>query len=104
MAWFALILAGFGEVFGVAMISKYHQEKKWYFMTLLVIGFGMSFLLLSYAMQFIAMGTAYAIWTGIGASGGAIIGMLFFKESKDWRRILFITLIIASVIGLKLTS
>ncbi|NMD71320.1 multidrug efflux SMR transporter [Bacillus sp. DNRA2] len=104
MAWIALILAGFGEVFGVTMINKYHQKQKWYFLLLLITGFALSFLLLTYAMEYIAMGTAYAIWTGIGASGGAIIGMLFFNESKDWQRILFITIIIASVIGLKLTA
>lgn len=104
MAWVALILAGLGEVFGVAMISKYHQNKKWHSLVLLILGFGLSFLLLTYAMELITMGTAYAIWTGIGASGGAIIGMLFFKESKDWKRILFITIIITSVIGLKIVS
>ena len=47
---------------------------------------------------------AYAIWTGIGASGGAVIGMLFYNESKDWRRVICIFLIISAVIGLKLVS
>lgn len=104
MAWISLIVAGFGEVFGVAMINKYHLDRKWTSLVLLAAGFGSSFLLLSYAMESIAMGTAYAIWTGIGASGGAIIGILLYGESKDWKRILFITIIITSVIGLKLVS
>ncbi len=61
----------------------------------------LSFSLLSLAMQEITMATAYAIWTGIGAGGGVLIGILFFKESKNLKKLLFITLIIASVIGLK---
>lgn len=50
------------------------------------------------------MGTAYAIWTGIGTSGGALVGMLFFGESKNWRRILFIFMIFGATVGLKLIS
>ena len=47
---------------------------------------------------------AYAIWTGIGAAGGALLGMLFFNESKDWRRIVCITLVLGSAVCLKLIS
>lgn len=104
MAWIALIIAGLLEVFGVAMMNRWQQYKHWTTIAALVVGFGSSLGLLSYAMETIPMGTAYAIWTGIGAAGGAIIGMIFFKESKDWRRILFITIILASAIGLKLFS
>ncbi len=50
------------------------------------------------------MGTAYAIWTGIGTVGGALVGMLFFGESKEWRRILFMAMVLAAAIGLKLIS
>ena len=50
------------------------------------------------------MGTAYAIWTGIGASGGALVGMFFYNEGKDWRRIICIALIISAVVGLKFLS
>lgn len=104
MAWVALIIAGLLEVFGVAMMNRWQQSKHWMTIAALIIGFGSSLALLSYAMETIPMGTAYAIWTGIGAAGGALIGMIFFKESKDWRRILFITLILCSAIGLKLFS
>lgn len=104
MAWIALIIAGLLEVFGVAMMNRWHESKKWQSILYLALGFGSSLALLSYAMVTIPMGTAYAIWTGIGASGGALIGMLFFNESKDWRRILFIFIILASAIGLKLFS
>lgn len=104
MAWTALVLAGVFEMFGVAMINKLHQDRNWQSLLLLLIGFGASFIFLSYAMETLAMGTAYAIWTGIGASGGAILGMLFYNESKDWKRILFIAMVLGSAVGLKLVS
>lgn len=104
MAWIALVLAGFCEMFGVAMINKLHQDRNWQSFVLLALGFGASFVFLSYAMETLAMGTAYAVWTGIGASGGAILGMLFYNESKDWKRIFFIALVLGAAVGLKLVS
>ncbi|HEY2420581.1 MAG TPA: multidrug efflux SMR transporter [Neobacillus sp.] len=104
MAWASLILAGLCEMFGVAMINKLNNSRNWRSLVLLVLGFGASFLFLSYAMKFLPMGTAYAIWTGIGASGGAILGMMFYGESKDWRRIVCIAMVLSAAIGLKLVS
>ncbi len=104
MAWIAIIVAGFCEVFGVAMMNRWQEEKKITTILLLIISFGVSLLLLSYAMNTVPMSTAYAVWTGIGASGGALIGMLVFNESKDWKRILFIAMILIATIGLKLLS
>jgi len=104
MAWISLIVAGLFEMFGVLMINKLHRDRSWQSALLLAAGFGGSFLFLSYAMRTLPMGTAYAIWTGIGASGGAIAGMLLYGESKDWRRIVFIAMILGAVIGLKLIS
>ena len=104
MAWLAIILAGFCEVFGVAMMNRWQEKRSISTIVFLVISFGFSLILLSYAMNSIPMGTAYAVWTGIGASGGALIGMFFFGESKDWKRIVFITMILSATIGLKITS
>ena len=104
MAWISLILAGLFEMFGVVMINKLHKDRNWQSLVLLVLGFGASFLFLAYAMKYLPMGTAYAIWTGIGASGGAILGMIFYGESKDWRRIVFIAMVLGAAIGLKLVS
>ncbi|HEY4548887.1 MAG TPA: multidrug efflux SMR transporter [Bacillus sp. (in: firmicutes)] len=104
MAWISLILAGLCEMFGVVMINKLNNSRNWQSLVLLVLGFGASFLFLSYAMKFLPMGTAYAIWTGIGASGGAILGMIFYGESKDWRRIVCIAMVLSAAIGLKLVS
>ncbi|PLT33028.1 multidrug efflux SMR transporter [Bacillus sp. V5-8f] len=104
MEWAVLILAGLCEMLGVVMISKYHQEKNWQSLVLLSAGFGASFLFLSLAMESLPMGTAYAVWTGIGASGAAILGMVLYGESRDWLRILFIVVILAAAVGLKIVS
>ena len=104
MAWMALILAGLCEMLGVAMISKWHQDRNWQSFALLILGFGLSFIFLAYAMKTLPMGTAYAIWTGIGASGGAILGMVFYGESRDWKRLIFIGMVLVSAMGLKLVS
>ncbi|RIL76894.1 hypothetical protein BUY37_02930 [Staphylococcus cohnii] len=66
--------------------------------------FAISFLTLSIAMQQLSMSTAYAVWTGIGAVGGAVLGMVFYKESTDIKRIICILVILGSTIGLKLLS
>ncbi|MGN4931481.1 DMT family transporter [Bacillus cereus group sp. MYBK14-1] len=104
MAWISLILAGLFEMFGVAMINKLHKDRNCQSLVLLILGFGLSFIFLAYAMETLPMGTAYAIWTGIGASGGAILGMVFYGESKDWRRLIFIGMVLGAAIGLKLVS
>ena len=104
MAWISLVFAGLFEMFGVVMINKFHQDRNWKSVVFLVLGFGASFLFLSYAMETLPMGTAYAIWTGIGASGGAILGMLLYGESKDWKRLVFIAMVLGAAIGLKLVS
>lgn len=104
MAWTSLILAGIFEMFGVAMINKLHIDRNFKALALLILGFGASFIFLAYAMRTLPMGTAYAVWTGIGASGGAILGMLIYGESKDWRRIVFISMVLGGAVGLKLIS
>lgn len=104
MAWLYVVLAGIFEMAGVTMINKWHHDRKQSSLLLLLAGFAASFLFLSLAMETLPMGTAYAVWTGIGASGGAILGMLQYGESKDWRRIFFIGLILSTAIGLKAVS
>ncbi|MFD6511421.1 DMT family transporter [Bacillus sp. NPDC060175] len=104
MPWISLIIAGLCEMFGVAMINKLHKDRNWQSLVLLILGFGLSFIFLAYAMETLPMGTAYAIWTGIGASGGAILGMVFYGESKEWKRLIFIGMVLGAAIGLKLVS
>ena len=104
MSWLFLIVAGLFEMIAVIMMNEVNKRKSWQSVFSMIVTFASSFLFLSLAMKQIPMGVAYAIWTGIGASGGAVIGMVFYNESKDWRRVICIFLIISAVIGLKLIS
>ncbi|MFC3040824.1 DMT family transporter [Virgibacillus xinjiangensis] len=104
MAWIALIFAGIFECIGVIGITKVNQRPGFQSYATLIGGFALSFLLLSVAMESIGMGTAYAVWTGIGTVGATLIGMLFYGEPKNAQRIFFISLIIVSVVGLRLIS
>lgn len=104
MSWFFLILAGCFEVVGVTGINLVNRSHSFLSYFLLVGGFFTSFLCLSVAMEEIAMGTAYAVWTGIGTVGSALLGMFVYGESKNSLRIFFIGLIILSVIALKIVS
>lgn len=102
MDWLFLIMAGIFEMMGVAMINKFHKDRNWKAFALLFIGFVLSFLFLALAMKTLPMGTAYAVWTGIGASGGAILGMLVYGEPRHLSRIIFIAVVLGSAVGLKL--
>ncbi|NCU18376.1 DMT family transporter [Pallidibacillus pasinlerensis] len=105
MAWFILIIAGGFEAFSVAMLNQIQISRhKWIPITLFSLAFGTSLVLLSISMQSISMGTAYAIWTGIGVVGGTLIGMFLYGESKNVKRIFYISIVLASAIGLKLVS
>jgi len=104
MDWIWLIGAGLLEVVGVIGIKRVAQNNNWTNNLILIGGFIISFQLLIRAMETIPLATAYAVWTGIGTVGAAIVGMLFFKESKSWMRIGCILGIIFSVVGLKMVS
>lgn len=104
MNWTFLILAGIFEMVGVLMINKLHQDRDLKAFLLMAGGFAFSFVFLTLAMETLPMGTAYAVWTGIGASGGAILGMIFYGESKNVMRVLCIALVLGSAVGLKLVS
>nr|BBH86910.1 QacE family quaternary ammonium compound efflux SMR transporter [Thermosporothrix sp. COM3] len=102
MAWVALLAAGLCEVLGVLASRRVLNYRHWTSYLLVTLAFGSSFVLLSLAMTGISMGTAYAVWTGLGTCGSTILGMFAFHEPKEWRRICCISLILASAIGLKL--
>ncbi|MCP2042350.1 multidrug efflux SMR transporter [Pontibacter sp. HSC-36F09] len=100
-AWIYLILAGICEI-GWAFGLKYSEGfSKPLISIVTVIVMILSFILLSQAMKTLPLGTAYAIWTGIGAAGTAILGMVFLNEPKDLMRILCLLMIVAGVVGLK---
>lgn len=104
MAWLLLFSAGLAEIV-FALSLKYNQgfTKLWPSIITMISG-GCSFYLLMLAIKTLPLGTAYAVWTGMGAVGVAIIGIFLFKESTDLYRLLSITLVIAGIIGLKLTD
>jgi len=104
MAWISLILAGMFEVVGVLGMNRIKRDRDAKAYALFSAGIICSFVLLSIAMRSLPMGTAYAVWTGIGTVGGALIGMLFFGESRERRRILFMAMVLAAAVGLKLIS
>lgn len=101
MTWIALVIAGLCEVIGVMGMNQVNRKRSVSSYLLLVAGFGLSFALLSYAMTEIAMGTAYAVWTGMGTVGSAVAGMMVYGEPRDGKRVFCIVLIVVSVIGLK---
>ena len=104
MAWAYLTVAGLFEI-GWAVGLKYSNGFSKPVPSLLTLAaMAMSIWLLSVAMKTIPVGTAYAVWTGIGAVGVAILGMILFGESREILRITCLFLIIAGIIGLKLVS
>lgn len=104
MDWIFLLVAGLCEMVFVVMLKLSDGFKKVGYAILTVIFMSASFFLLSLALKTIPIGTGYAIWTGIGAVGSVTLGMIVFKEGKSVGKLLFITMIIAGVVGLKLTS
>ncbi|PQO43521.1 DMT family transporter [Blastopirellula marina] len=104
MAWLILIVAGLLEV-GWAIGLKYTDGFTRPLPSLLTgAAIVTSMLLLSFAARFIPIGSAYAIWVGIGATGAAILGIWLFGENLSPARGFFLLLLVGSIIGLKLTS
>lgn len=104
MAWFLLVIAGLCEVAGVWGMKAFAEMKKIKHMIIVIAAFGLSLALLTFAFETIPTSTAYAVWTGLGATGSTIMGIIVYKDSKDWKRLLFISMIIIGVVGLKIFS
>ncbi len=104
MAWVYLVVAGLFEC-GWAIGLKYTDGFTKLMPSLLTVAaMAISFWLLAIAMKTIPVATAYAVWTGIGAIGVAILGMLLLGESRDIMRIISLFLIVSGIVGLKLVS
>jgi quaternary ammonium compound-resistance protein SugE len=104
MPWIYLVLAGLLEI-GWAMGLKYTNgfTRLWPSVGT-AAAMAVSFFLLSLSLKSIPMGTAYAVWTGIGAAGTAVLGMIFFGESREVARLVCLVMIVAGTVGLKLFS
>ena len=104
MAWGYLVLAGWLEVFWATFLKLSEGFARPLFSALTAVGMLASFTLLAQAMKTLPLGTAYSVWTGIGALGSLIVGIAVFKESASPVRLLFAALLLAGIIGLKATA
>lgn len=102
MAWVYLIVAGMLEIVWAIGMKKSDGFLKLWPSVWTIVAMIASFTLLGLAVRKLPIGTAYAVWTGIGAVGVAAFGIMFMDESRDWLRILSILLIITGIVGLKL--
>ena len=104
MAWIYLFFAGLFEI-GWAIALKYSDGFSKLFPSIrMVVSMTLSVILLAFALKTIPVGTGYAVWTGIGAAGTAILGIFLFNESAEFGRLFSIFLILAGIVGLKLFS
>lgn len=107
MNWIILIVAGLFEVAFASCLGKVREtsgSEMYLWFTGFVISMTISMVLLLKATQTLPIGTAYAVWTGIGAVGTVLVGILVFKDPATFWRIFFITTLILSIAGLKMVS
>ena len=104
MAWTYLFIAGLFECAWAVGLKYTEGFTRPLPLALTLLAMGASIWLLALAMKSIPIGTAYAVWTGIGAVGVALFGMMFLGESREILRLLCLFLIIAGIVGLRLTS
>lgn len=107
MNWILLIIAGLFEVGFAACLGKAKETSgataTWWYIGFLVC-LTISMILLVKATKTLPIGTAYAVWTGIGAVGTVLVGIFIFKESAEFWRVFFLATLILSIIGLKFVS
>jgi len=103
-AWIHLFIAGLLEIVWAIGLKHTQGFSRLWPSVGTIVAMIASFFLLARALQTLPVGTAYAVWTGIGAAGTALLGMAFLGESRDAPRLLCIALIIAGVVGLKTFS
>ena len=104
MSWIILFIAGLLEVVWAIGLKYTHGVTRLTPSVITVSAMIVSIVLLSWAMRSLPVGTAYAVWTGIGAVGAAITGILLLGESASLARIVSLALIVAGIIGLKLST
>lgn len=104
MVWIALVAAGLLEVLGVVGLKYTEGFRKLGVTIVVLVAFATSFFLLAAAAKVLPIGTAYAIWTGIGAAGTALFGIILLGEPKNAKRLFSLLLVVGGSIGMKLTS
>lgn len=104
ISWVLLFIGGLCEVGFVTMMKLSDGFKRLNYSLLTVLFMILSFYSLSLALKSLPIGVGYAIWAGIGAVGSVLVGIFFFKESRELIKVLFISMIIMGIVGLKLAS
>ena len=104
MAWILLVFAGLFEIVWATAMKQSHGFSRLWPSIITVIGMIVSFGLMAWAMRTLPLGTAYMIWTGVGAVGAFVIGMLFFGESVSMMRIAAALLIVSGLVLMKLAT
>lgn len=104
MPWLYLVFAGLLEVIWATLLKLSDGFSKPGYSAATIVGMVASFYLLSQAAKTLPLGTSYAIWTGIGALGALLVGILFFKEPLSAPRVVFALFLLVGIIGLKFTS
>ena len=102
--WLYLAAAGIAEVGFTTFMKLSEGFRRWHFNVCFALCAITSFALLNLAARNLSLGTAYAIWTGIGAFGTVAVGILFFGDPATPWRLVFLTVLIASIIGLRVVS
>ena len=104
MSWIFLILASLCEIAFAGSLKQTNNFTNIKWTIVFIFFYILSIVLLNKAIQKIPIGTAYAIWTGIGAAGTVVLGIVYFKEPVHFWRIFFLCTLILSIVGLKFVS
>ena len=104
MAWFILFIAGLFEMAWALLLKQSEGLSRPLPSVAFLVTLTTSMWLLAYALKTLTVGTAYAIWTGIGAAGTAIVGMIWLGESREVLKLVSLVLLLAGIAGLRLSS
>jgi quaternary ammonium compound-resistance protein SugE len=104
MAWLSLLMAGVLEIIWALGLKYSHGFTRFWPSVVTLVAIALSFALLGQSLKSVPFGTAYAIWTGIGAAGSAILGIFLFGETADWTRVACLALIVSGTVGLRLVT
>ncbi len=104
MAWVALFFAGLLETAWAIGLKYSHGFTRPWPTAFTLVAMAGSLYLLGQAVKVLPIGTAYAVWTGIGAAGAVVLGIILFQESRDPARLFFLLLLLTALVGLRMTA
>lgn len=103
MEWLYLFIAAFGEIGFVIFLKMSDGFKRHQYTILAALSVSAGFYFLAIAMEVLPLGTAYTIWTGIGAIGSVLLGIIFFNEDRSFKKFFFLFMILAGIVGIRLS-